>query len=65
MLPFGLGVLLLLGALFPGLQAGRALSQATARSGAEAPRDLVVLAYHEISELADAVIPDYAIRPSA
>lgn len=60
LLSIGLGLLLLLGALLPGLQAGRA----AARAGEAALRDLVVLAYHEISEPAGAVIPDYAVTPA-
>lgn len=60
LLPFGLGLLLLLGALLPSLQVARA----GAGAGRDALRDLVVLAYHEISEPAEATIPDYAVRPA-
>ena len=60
LVPLLLAVVLLSGTLGPTLLA----RPATARTVADPLKDLVVLAYHEISEPADAVIPDYAVRPA-
>lgn len=71
-LPWGLALLLLITAALPGLLSGHAAAQAASRDAGQAAaaarggglQELVVLAYHEITEPAAAIIPDYAVRPA-